>query len=253
MFVDFRSSIASPPGVPRHAPPPDVPRHARPELEQPTQKRARGSVEPCLRPLLLVIVRGHAKRLGGRTSINSFGSWSDVQDVLTSIKARLLDNVALTSAYRVHIMFHIVYAGANQAQRMELEELICTCIPDIFTIRIVPNDFGPCQTDSLLVTVQWMRGWLSAFTNPSGFLFLRVDCLLKEHFLPQAWLAKGFEANKAVFPFKVWEDGGPSDQIFFIPSCHLDRFEWALQFFSFARFIAYDATVKLCARHSYTV
>ena len=84
---------------------------------------------------------------------------------------------------------------------------------------------GPEQTDSLVATLEWMGTKAGLMVAASGVVFLRADCVLKRMFNPIQWIEKGLAENKAVFPFKVWDDGGPADQIFFVPSALLPDFD----------------------------
>jgi hypothetical protein len=48
-------------------------------------------------------------------------------------------------------------------------------------------------------------------------------------FDPIPWIEKGLAESKAVFPFKVWDDGGPADQICFVPSELLPKFQQSIK------------------------
>ena len=64
------------------------------------------------------------------------------------------------------------------------------------------EDLGPCQTDSLLKTLGWISVKLATLRplsnlRPCGFLFLRVDCLLKQAFFPEVWIDKGILSHQS--------------------------------------------------------
>ena len=70
------------------------------------------------------------------------------------------------------------------------------------------------------------RGWIP---RPCGFLIPRGDCILKCKFEPERWIEQGLEERKVVFPFKVFAEGGPADQLFFLPEFELLEFQRSLK------------------------
>ena len=61
--------------------------------------------------------------------------------------------------------------------------------------------------------------------NPYGISFLRADCHLKRMVALESRVDRGIQHDRCVFPFKVWDDGGPADQVIFIPTGWLESFE----------------------------
>ena len=87
---------------------------------------------------------------------NSSGDVEDVKRVLLSIKQRICDNLALTSVYRIRVVFDIVCKDVDSGQRKDIFELTATYMTGGHTSRISPKSLGPAQTDSLLVSLNWM-------------------------------------------------------------------------------------------------
>ena len=66
--------------------------------------------------------------------------------------------------------------------------------------------------------------------NVSGVFILRGDCVLLEQFDAMTFAERSFtqKGKWTVFPFKVWEHGGPADQIIYVPENQLTQFKEAL-------------------------
>ena len=70
--------------------------------------------------------------------------------------------------------------------------------------------------------------------NVSGVFILRADCALLEKFDAMTFTKRSITRKRkmSVFPFKVWEDGGPADQIIYVPENQLTPFKEALSRFT---------------------
>ena len=180
-------------------------------------------------PLIVIVVRGAVLRSGGRLSDNADGEVDDLKRVLISIREDVLKNEAILSNYRRMLLFDIVCEDANREKKDELTNMIRSLmLGAVDGLRICSGNLGPAQTDSLLETSRWMARACGDPAVPEGFFFLRADCELKRMFDPFAWIRQGLNQRKVVFPFKVWEEGGPADQLFFVPSERLGDLERSL-------------------------
>ena len=173
------SSLTHPVTLP---PTPDAPRHA---VQPPKTKKCtpRWTVKAFLSPSdtavssssqtarlwVLVIVRGHALRSGDRLSDNSSGEVVALELVLFSIQQRICDNTALTSVYRIRIVFDIVCKDADFDKREGIGKLIDKYMTGGHTSRISPKTLGVAQPDSLLVSCDWMASLYVNSEAPCGF------------------------------------------------------------------------------------
>lgn len=230
------SARAAAPAIPQA---PSSPEPAPASTKRPRKESAppfRGSVARApAKPLFIIIVRGGVLRLGNRWSNNSDGDINETKDVLASIRDRVWGNASLTWKYTILVAVDIVCKDADSVQKQELEELIRTSlgfatVSDTFRIRISSENLGVAQADSLLVTCDWVKSVFQNSAAACGFLFLRADCFLKRMFDPSCWIQQGLAERKVVFPFRLWSDGGPVDQIFFVPSDLLPDLERSLKY-----------------------
>ena len=178
------------------------------------------------RPLIICLIRGHAKRKGGRLCDNSAGDEEEVDLVFASINTCFTkDNIE--QHYRLVFVADVVVSGAED----DVIEDMLTTMKKHFPIaasRMSPKTLGAAQTDSLLESFKWMGEEVCInCINPSGYFILRADTELKPSFRPLHWIQKGTEFP--VFPFKVWDWGGPADQIVYVPSAKWNDFTWAVK------------------------
>ena len=107
--------------------------------------------------------------------------------------------------------------------------LIKKYISNVEHIRISIQNLGPAQTDSLLVTNRWLNKSRDV-AHLVGIFYFRADLLFKKKFSAPDWVRQGLQEGKMVFPFKVWDDGGPADQLFFLPIQLFALFNRSLEF-----------------------
>ena len=100
-------------------------------------------------------------------------------------------------------------------------------------MRVSKENLALTQTASLLHTLSWVQHFVSCIEKDDSILFLRCDCILKSYFHVDDWIKLMHRQDKCnrsmLFPFYVFKDGGPADQIFLLPLELWAAFDTALQ------------------------
>ena len=164
-----------------------------------------------------LVVRGHVMRRGGAGTLSADGNDEDLQLVLHSIRI----NAASPSTSIAFVAVDVVWLDCTAEQAQQLRGLVRSYLnfphSSIF-VRVSKESLGSTQTASLLQTLSWLRPYANCLDEDGSILFLRCDCILKSYFQVDDWIElmhRQDTCNRSMlFPFYVFKDGGPADQIF---------------------------------------
>ena len=197
------------------------------ETDAESQNQPLAGLPVASRPMILIcLIRGHVLRIGDRLCDNFDGDWQDLHEVFRSIKIETerIEN------YKLIFLLDVVAMDAEEQAKDKILHIVQEHVP-LHAHRISSKALGEWQTDSLLKTLEWEQSQVAALDkrdHVTGCFVLRADCHLKPMIALQSWVERGMQYDRCVFPFMVWEDGGPADQLFFIPKSQREAFFWAV-------------------------
>ena len=182
-----------------------------------------------------LVLRGHIMRSGGQGVFNADGSGEDLKLVLHSVRK----NASSPSTSILFVAVDVVWLNCTGEQAEEFRGFVRRYLnfpgSSVF-IRVHHENLGATQTSSLLRTLDWVRPYANSLGQGHSILFLRCDCVLKSYFQIDDWLGamnrQDQHGRAMLFPFKVFEEGGPADQIFLLPKELWGHFEKGLQYLS---------------------
>ena len=160
-------------------------------------------------------------RIGARGCNNFSADWQDLHKVFWSIKIAMehIQN------HKLIFLLDVCAMDAEEETKDRILRIVQEHVP-VHAHRISSQALGECQTDSLVKTFEWEQSQVAKFdqSNVTGCFVLRADCYLKPFIALQSWLDHGMQDGMCVFPFKVWDENAPADQLFFIPKSQREDF-----------------------------
>ena len=120
-------------------------------------------------------------------------------------------------------LLDIVATDADASTKKKIQDIIEKYLA-LKAVRISSVALAPTQTESLLKTFAWCEEATSELQDVVGIFTFRADVELKHKIDLKTWVCRGLNENKTVWPFRVWDEGGPADQLFFVPRTQRDDF-----------------------------
>ena len=198
----------------------------RPRRAAPGSAGDAGAMLPP-KDVLICLVRGHVLRKGGMFCENLDGDWSDLHTVFKSIQretAKILPKIRIGGGIcKLVFVLDIVAKDADASTKKKIQKIIEKYVP-LKAVRISSVALAPSQTETLLSTFAWCDDETSQLENVVGTFCFRADVELKHKIDLKTWVRRGLEEDQTVWPFKVWDEGGPADQLFFVPRTQREDF-----------------------------